>query len=372
MPLIIDTDPGNGIPGANTDDGLAIALAAASPSVDLMGLSIVSGNTPRSEGLASADWLVDRLGLDIPVMCGLPYRDQPRVRDWIEQAQAKRDSSLARSLWGPAPFESATAERCGDGAVDWMAEAVLSNPGKVTIAAIGPQSNVAAMLRTYPETAQAVERIVIMGGAFDRSQFSVDTNFLLDPHAAAAVVSSGAAVTLMPMDVTTRTLMTHEDLDDIEGFQNSLTQALVPTLRPWLSFSAATRDIPGMWIHDALTIAALIAPGVVESSEARVGVQIDDSDESGRTHLLGSEAASDQVGIRHTGVVEVVTDVDSGRLVALIKDQFRQWAAPDGYFFRNSSRIASRLNLMRSSSCVMTPSDPTTTAAAHRGAVRSG
>ena len=46
MRLIIDCDPGNGVPGANVDDGLALALAlAAKPQLQLELISIVAGNT---------------------------------------------------------------------------------------------------------------------------------------------------------------------------------------------------------------------------------------------------------------------------------------------------------------------------------------
>ncbi|HGY5801370.1 TPA: nucleoside hydrolase, partial [Serratia marcescens] len=55
MRLIIDCDPGNGVPGANVDDGLALALAlAAKPQLQLELISIVAGNTPREVGFAVA------------------------------------------------------------------------------------------------------------------------------------------------------------------------------------------------------------------------------------------------------------------------------------------------------------------------------
>ncbi|HAI05104.1 MAG TPA: nucleoside hydrolase, partial [Pantoea sp.] len=68
--IIIDCDPGNGIAGANTDDGLAIALALASPALSLELITTVAGNTPCELGTRVAKDLVTRLGLAIPVVQG--------------------------------------------------------------------------------------------------------------------------------------------------------------------------------------------------------------------------------------------------------------------------------------------------------------
>ena len=42
--IIIDCDIGNGIAGANVDDGLALALALVSPEIEVKAVTTVSGN----------------------------------------------------------------------------------------------------------------------------------------------------------------------------------------------------------------------------------------------------------------------------------------------------------------------------------------
>jgi len=66
--LIIDCDPGNGIAGANVDDGLAIALAMAAPEISLELITIVAGNTPSDVGYSVAKDLMARTGQAVPVI----------------------------------------------------------------------------------------------------------------------------------------------------------------------------------------------------------------------------------------------------------------------------------------------------------------
>ena len=68
--LIVDTDPGNGIPGSDIDDALAISAALLSPDVELLGLTPVAGNVEVSDGNRCALQLVEVAGADVPVCAG--------------------------------------------------------------------------------------------------------------------------------------------------------------------------------------------------------------------------------------------------------------------------------------------------------------
>lgn len=75
--------------------------------------------------------------------------------------------------WLPAPVAAIA-----------IGELICNNPGEITLAAIGPLTNVAHALQLYPQMAQAVKEIVIMGGVFNVEGYIKDTNFGLDPEAA--------------------------------------------------------------------------------------------------------------------------------------------------------------------------------------------
>ncbi len=70
MRLILDTDIGNAIAGANTDDGLALALILSSKEIKLEMLSTVCGNVPSLVAYSVAKDLFKRLNLNIPVYLG--------------------------------------------------------------------------------------------------------------------------------------------------------------------------------------------------------------------------------------------------------------------------------------------------------------
>ncbi|WP_415857104.1 nucleoside hydrolase, partial [Sinomonas sp. G460-2] len=78
MRIAIDCDPGNGIPGANTDDGLALGLAVASSELQLELVTTVAGNTPADVGAAVARELFRAWRVDVPIVAGARA---PLVRD---------------------------------------------------------------------------------------------------------------------------------------------------------------------------------------------------------------------------------------------------------------------------------------------------
>ncbi|WP_099109338.1 nucleoside hydrolase [Xenorhabdus sp. KJ12.1] len=274
MRLIIDCDPGNGIAGANVDDGLALALAIAAPQISLELISTVAGNTPSEIGYSVAKSLLQRLGEDIPVIRGASHGLLEPIAAWREKLDYGVDHNGLRHLWKDTippklfPLEELSA-------VQSIGELVCDNPGEVTLVAIGPLTNIANVIQLYPDFPESVAEIVIMGGVFNVSGYQKDTNFGIDPEAAHIVLTSGANITLVPMDVTTQTQMLHSDLDYLSTFDNPLCEFLVETIRPWMNYSIETRGLKGCWIHDALTVVWLIDRTIATSTQGYVDVVLE-------------------------------------------------------------------------------------------------
>lgn len=324
--LIIDCDPGNGVAGANVDDGLALALALTAREITLELITTVSGNTPSEVGYAVASDLIARLGMSVEVARGASRALIEPSAPWREHLDHKVDKVGLRHLWNgvSAPqINAATAPL----AVHKMGELICNNPGEITLISIGPLTNVALALQLYPQMAAAVKEIVIMGGVFNVEGYLKDTNFGIDPEAAHAVLTSGANIILVPMDVTTQTMMTHQDLDKLATCNNRLSDFLVETIRPWMDFSMQTRNLPGCWIHDVLTVALLLEPALVSGVEDYVDVSLSGLSR-GRTLRYGPENLRLTVNVEppRGKPVMILQTVDNEALLALIDKNIRQFS----------------------------------------------
>ncbi|MBI2002960.1 MAG: nucleoside hydrolase [candidate division NC10 bacterium] len=254
--IILDTDPGIGTPGSDVDDGLAIALGLLHPACDLLGVTIVAGNVVHEEGLPNALRLLEiARRTEVPVVPGATrplLRDPRRIRELMG---ARRCQSVER-FWDLPPFDPPTLAPAASRAAEFIADTVRGRPGEVTIVAIGPCT---------------------MGGAIRVPGLvtpAVEFNIGYDPEAAAVVLASGAPVTLVPLDVTTRTVMTPPDLDRIATGGTPLHDFLARTSRPWLRFAMEVRGLPGFWLHDPLALAYALDPVILNLTPLHVAVEL--------------------------------------------------------------------------------------------------
>lgn len=286
--IILDTDPGIGTPGSDVDDGLAIALGLRHPACDLLGLTIVAGNVTHQEGLPNALRLLEIAGrTEVPVFAGAVrpiLRDPSRIRELMG---ARRHQAVER-FWDVPPCDPPSVHPAVGRAAEFIADTVRARPGEVTVVAIGPCSNVAAALLLDPAVAAGVVEIVVMGGAIRAPGLvtpAVEFNVGYDPESLAIVLASGAPVTLVPLDVTTRTHMTSRDLERIAAGGTPLHGFLAATSRPWLRFATEVRGLPGFWLHDPLALAYALDPPILRLTPMHVAVDLGGELTAG--HLLG-------------------------------------------------------------------------------------
>jgi inosine-uridine nucleoside N-ribohydrolase len=317
--LIIDCDPGNGIAGANVDDGLALSLALAAPTLSLELVTTVAGNTPSAVGYNVAKDLMARVGRSLPVVRGSTQALQEPSAPWrdaLDNTVHKRQlSHLWQGVRAPREFQAPEQE-----AADAIGQLICANPGEITLVAIGPLTNVALAIERYPQMTSAVREIVIMGGVFAVDDYIKDTNFGFDPEAAHRVLNCGANITLVPLDVTTKTLMTHDDLDRIEQFNTPLANFVCETFRPWIDYSMSTRSLAGCWIHDALVIAWLIDPNVATGAQYYTDVELRPGRTRGKTWRYKQPLRLDvAIDPSTSGLVNVLQTVDNRLLLDIIE-----------------------------------------------------
>jgi inosine-uridine nucleoside N-ribohydrolase len=255
-PIILDCDPGH-------DDAIAIMLALASPEVELLGVTAVSGNAPLHHTRANAIRVLDHLGRpDIPVAAGA---DRPLVQDPFTPGDVHGPTGMDGPDLPPAGREPVAAH-----AIDLMAELALGPDGPVTLVATGPLTNVALFVARHPDAAAALDRVVFMGGAIGLGNVTpaAEFNIWADPDAARRVCISGLDVTMVGLDVTHQALFTREQTEAIRprGTAGQLTAELVDY------YARSHPHMPGTPIHDAVAVAQVIDPSQLTLEHCHVDV----------------------------------------------------------------------------------------------------
>ncbi|GLY66875.1 nucleoside hydrolase [Amycolatopsis taiwanensis] len=312
--LIIDTDPG-------VDDAFAIALAALSEDVELLGVTTVFGNVSLPDTTRNALRLLALCGRsDVPVGAGA---DRPLVHP--QRSRATRihgaDGLSGRSSMLPEP----TREAHRAGAVNLLAELLETADEPVTIAAIGPLTNIALLLATHPGAREHIDRIVIMGGGLNGGNSTpvAEFNIWSDPEAARRVlVAEDVPCVLVPLDLTLRCAVDSAWLAKLAaaGAVGSALTALTP------DYVASYRKVlgfDGMAMHDAVAVAEAIRPGILRTEP--FPIEIDCTSGPGRGATLVDRrpglARDEAEGPVPAGTVHVAVDTDLDGLRAFVLDR---------------------------------------------------
>ena len=300
-PLVIDTDPG-------IDDALALLLALASPEVDLRLVTTVHGNVDLAQTTDNALRVLHLAGRsDVPVAVGA------RTSLVVPQRERAGHVHGAAGLGGVV-LPSSPASVDPRPAVVALAELLLSSEEPVTVAAIGPLTNIALLLAVYPEAAARIGRLVVMGGSATRGgnvTGAAEFNVWADPEAAAVVFGAGLPTVMVGLDVTLPTVLTEAGIARFAAAGPVGSQAAA-ILGQYLDHARSTYGTDGVVVHDALALTEAIVPGTLRT--VRRDVVVDTGPGTGRGQTL--------VDRRHTSsaadAVEVAEGVDSEAAVEFL------------------------------------------------------
>ncbi|CAN5316583.1 pyrimidine-specific ribonucleoside hydrolase RihA [soil metagenome] len=299
-PVIIDCDPGH-------DDAIALLLALASPELEVVGITTVAGNVTLEKTTKNALKvleLADRT--EVPVAAGF-------ARPLFRELQTAPEVHGASGLDGPVLAEPAI-QPLPIHAVDFLADKILGSPEPLTLIPIGPLTNIAALLNRYPEVVGRIERVVLMGGAINTGNVTpaAEFNIYVDPEAAHRVFHSGLDVTMVGLEVTHQALLTREHAERLRG-----TGPIGKFVAELLDFFLANYPrhfdrVAGAPIHDAVAVAHLIWPDLMQTEETFVTVETQSELNRGRTVVdrwhVTDEKPNARVGI----------ELDGGRFADLL------------------------------------------------------
>src|SRR5579871_6271464 len=221
-----------------------LALMIQSPQVEVLGITVVSGDQWRDEEVAHALRLLEILGrTDIPVIPGAEF-PLVRRRDEAQQWQQLYGKVAYAGAWDDRWWHEAnvippmtegqpTTKPADEDAAHFLIRMVHKYPHEVTIYEGGPMTNLALAITIDPEFAALAARLVFMGGSLNpqtrdpefvnnpRHEF----NFWFDPEAAAIVLHEPwKEIICTPVDVSIKTRLSAEMVKRIESSRTPLAR----------------------------------------------------------------------------------------------------------------------------------------------------
>ncbi|WNW10631.1 nucleoside hydrolase [Pseudomonas sp. DTU_2021_1001937_2_SI_NGA_ILE_001] len=249
--LIIDTDPG-------ADDVVALLLALASPEeLNVLAITTVAGNVRLDKTSRNARLAREWAGREeVPVYAGAP---RPLVRPPIYAENVHGQEGLP----GVPVHEPAKGLAEGN-AVDYLIRTLSkAEPHSITIAMLGPQTNLALALTQAPEITRGIKEVVVMGGAhFNGGNITpvAEFNLFADPHAAQVVLASGVKLTYIPLDVTYKILTSEQRIARLAALGNQAGKLVKDILDEYVKLDMEHYGLPGGPVHDASVMAWLLKP----------------------------------------------------------------------------------------------------------------
>lgn len=318
--VILDSDMEEGF-----SDGIAMLLLARSPKIDLLGITIVAGNTWVPDGMAQSLRQLHLADLSLPVAGGMtrplrPGRQELIIRERNQFGAGKEEWLGAFASPEPSSWKTAYEQRYGgkpkvqpldQHAVDFIIEQVKKHPGEVTIAAIGPCTNLALAVRKAPEIVPLIRRVIYMGGAFFQPGNvtpAAEFNWWFDPEAAKMAVRTPFKEQIaVGLDVCEKVPFTREAYDRLI---NAVTLPAFKTLLQNTNTGKAFEKDRELQTHiwDALVAAIIIDPSLITKE---VTCAIDVNDVYGSTY--GEALAYLKLEPKGAQKARIVLDIDQKR-----------------------------------------------------------
>jgi pyrimidine-specific ribonucleoside hydrolase len=283
--ILIDCDPG-------IDDAVALLLACASPELELLGVTTVAGNVDLANTTRNARRILTLAGRpDVPVASGA---DRPLVRDVPGRAEHVHGEDGVHRAVLPEP----AADLDPRPAVDLLADAVRAATGPVTLVAVGPLTNVALLYAVHPDAAAALARVVVMGGSATGGNASeaAEFNAWSDPEAAYRVLTEPGLprpvpTTMVGLDLTVGVPMAEADLAALAAGGPG-GRAAAAMLRPEAERQRAATGVAALPVHDAVAVAAVLRPDLVDVVPATIAVDTSTGPLRGQTVVTPGPAGA--------------------------------------------------------------------------------
>jgi purine nucleosidase len=322
--VLIDED-GSGPGGSNQ---MAMMALLQSPRVDVLGLTIVTGDAWRDEEVQHTLRMLELVGrANVPVVPGAVF---PLVRTQEETRLAAQLSGNVfwSGAWGgdgskpahgpwevpPLPEGAPRTKALDEDAAHFLIRQVHAHPGQVTIYAAGPLTNIALALAIDPHFAELTSGIVMMGGSLnpdtDDPEFTTsprhEFNFWFDPEAAHIVLHAAwPRIDVTTVDISIKAMFTQPMLDTISKSNHPAAHYI------------AKYSQERYYLWDELAACAWLDPSIVtRERQLYMDVDINHGPTYGDT-LTWTEKLKPATGVR---LVHAQMDLDSAKFTKMFVD----------------------------------------------------
>ena len=267
----IDCDPG-------IDDAIALAaLAASQDLVNIHGISTVAGNQTIERVTTNALKLASFLKLNVPVVKGA---EGPLIR-------AKEDAGHVHGTTGLGnTFLPDTDKTIVEGnTLQFVRDSIMDLPEgeSMTLVPVGPLTNIALLLKVFPEVTEKIDEIVLMGGGtFGNRTPTAEFNIWGDPEAAKIVFDSAVPKVMCGLDVTHKCGLTRQQVEDIYKSDQDIQHKFGDMLNFYFD-SPAYINSELVHIHDAVAVLYVTNPEIFTGIKVNVDVDCTDDINRGMT-----------------------------------------------------------------------------------------
>lgn len=267
-PIILDTDPG-------IDDAVALAVLNYYCPERVRLILTSYGNISVEKTTRNAQTLRALLGWEVPVVKGSVCPENNRY----EEAAHIHGADGLGGLRLEEPLELGEAE---DGDFLQRVRDMICTLGPVEYITLGPLTNLAALLRRFPEVRPHIARVVCMGGGFGVGNVTkwAEFNIHCDAESADFVFAELPEIALIPLNITNKVAFDLEQIAEMTQPDTPLCRAMGQILR--MNYHACVNyGEKGSTMHDSAAVLYALFPELFETE--RCGVRVDRGEHYGET-----------------------------------------------------------------------------------------
>jgi len=320
--FIIDADTGS-------DDAVAILLALRDPSIEILGISIVSGNVPLELGILNTKSTMELCEQDIKVYAGSnkpllrEYKEIHNLDDFMDHVKSESPISASgqcvHGIDGMGDIgiypKNKTYEK--ESGVDFLIKSLNEQPNEITVVTLGPLTNIAKAIEKDSSIIEKVKHCYVMGGTSDGSgnvSAAAEYNIWVDPEAAKIVFDSGMKITMVGWDNSYKYAMLKEDeMSLLKSLKTKYADFSVDIQKTLIDLTFRTYGFYGFDLPDPITMAIALDNKIIEESQ-QLDVIVDTRD-----GLTRGQTIVDYFGVenKHKNI-RVVTKANKKRFMDLL------------------------------------------------------